>query len=99
MKTEESFIWSKASTQNLVCKIGQIFVKLGFAKGIIYNNFYFKENENELLIIVIFNDDKIFGGNDEASDKFANEMKNEFEMSMIGEMKYFQGVKFNHGQK
>ena len=42
-----------------------------------------------MLIIVIFVDDIIFGGNDEASDKFVDEMKNEFEMSMIAEMKYF----------
>ena len=50
-----------------------------------------KENENDLLIIVIFFDDIIFGGNDEASDKFSKEMKNEFEMSMIGEMKRAPG--------
>ena len=52
-------------------------------------NLYLKEIEKALLIIVIFFDDIIFGGNDEASDKFSEEMKNEFEMSMIGEMKFF----------
>ena len=45
------------------------------------------------MIIVIFVDDIIFGGNDEASDKFFEEIKNEFEMSMIGEMKLFLGFK------
>ena len=38
---------------------------------------------------MIFVDDIIFGADDEASDKFADKMKKEFEMSMIGEMKYF----------
>ena len=36
-------------------------------------------------------DDIIFGGNDEVSKAFSNEMKKEFEMRMIGEMKYFLG--------
>ena len=44
------------------------------------------------MILVIFVDDIIFGGNDDESDKFAEEMKKEFEMSMIGEMKYFLGL-------
>ena len=67
--------------------------KLGFAKGMIDSNLYLKEIENGLLIIVIFVDDIIFGGNDEARDKFAKEMENGFEMSMIGEMKFFLGLK------
>ena len=43
------------------------------------------------MILVIFVDDIIFGGNDEESEKFVEEMKKEFEMSMIGEMKCFLG--------
>ena len=43
------------------------------------------------MILVIFVDDIIFGRNDDESDKFAKEMKKEFEMSMIGEMQYFLG--------
>ena len=45
---------------------------------------------------MIFVDDIVFGGNDEESDKFAEEMKNEFEMSMIGEMKFFLGLQIVH---
>ena len=41
---------------------------------------------------MIFVDDIIFGGDDETSDKFDDKMKKEFEMSMIGEMKYFLGL-------
>ena len=44
------------------------------------------------MIILIFDDDIIFGGNDEASDKFSKEIKNEFEMSVIGEMNFFLGL-------
>lgn len=54
--------------------------------------YVFKETKNGLLIIVIFVHDIISGGNDKASDKFVEKMKNEFEMSMIGEMQFFLGL-------
>ena len=66
--------------------------KIGFAKGTIDSNLYLKEIENGLLIIVIFVDEIIFGGNDEESDKFFEEMKNKFDMSTIEEMKFFLGL-------
>ena len=44
------------------------------------------------MILVISTDDIIFGGNDEESEKFYKEMKKEFEMSIIREMKYFLGL-------
>ena len=51
-----------------------------------------KKIVDDLMILVIFFDDIIFGGNDKESEKFAEEMKKEFEMSMIREMKYFLGL-------
>ena len=66
--------------------------KIGFIKGTTYGNLYLRKNDDGLFIIVIFVDDIIFRGNDEESDKFSKEMKNEFEMSMIGEMKFFLGL-------
>ena len=51
-----------------------------------------KEIENGPLIIIVFVDDIIFGGNDEASEKFFEDMKNELDMSMIGEIKFFLGL-------
>ena len=51
-----------------------------------------------MLVIVIFVDDIIFGGEDEASDKFVDEMKTKFEMSMIGEMKYFLGLQITQSK-
>ena len=65
--------------------------KLGFIKGTKNGNLYLRKIDDGLFIIVIFVDDIIFGGNDE-SDKFSKEMKNEFEMSMIGEMKFILGL-------
>ena len=37
----------------------------------------------------IFNDNIIFGGQDALCKDFANQMNQEFEMSMFGEIKFF----------
>ena len=66
--------------------------KLGFIKGTKDGNLYLRKVDNGFVIIVIFVDDIIFWGNDEASKNFDDEMNNEFEMSMIGEIKYFLGL-------
>lgn len=45
-----------------------------------------------MLIAEVFVDDIIFGGNDDMSMTFVDEMKEEFEMSLIGEIKKFIGL-------
>lgn len=40
----------------------------------------------------MFVDDIIFGGNDDMSNDFANEIKSDFEMSLVGEIKNFIGL-------
>ena len=70
-------------------RFDKYLTKNGFAKGIVGSNLHLKVVENGLLIIIVFFDDIIFGGNDGASDNFLEDMKNEFEMNMVGEMKFF----------
>ncbi len=82
----------KQTPRSWYARLDKYLAKLGFAKRIADNNLYLKKIENGLLIIIVFVDDIIFGGNDEASDKFLEDMKNDFEMSMIGEMKFFLGL-------
>ena len=91
-KLEKSLYGLKQAPRTWYARLDKYLAQLGFIKGTIDSNIYLREEERGLLIIVIFVDDIIFGGNDEASDKFADEMRNEFEMSMIGEMKYFLGL-------
>ena len=79
----------KQASRTWYARLDSYLAKLGFAKDMIENNLYLKEIEDCLLIIILFIDDIIFGGNDEASDKFVEEMRNEFEMSMIREIIFF----------
>jgi hypothetical protein len=54
-----------------------------FKKEIVDSNLYIKDEGNDLLFIVVYDDDIIFGSNIELmSKKFAVAMKKEFEMYM-----------------
>ena len=52
--------------------------KLAYNKGMTDSNLYWKEIDDGLMILVIFVNDIIFGGNDDESKKFVEEMKKEF---------------------
>jgi hypothetical protein len=65
----------------------------GFKRGIVDNNLYIKIEDNDLLIVLIYVDDTIFGCNkDSLVHWFSSAMEFEFEMSMIGEMSFFLGL-------
>src|ERR1700735_2614422 len=62
----------------------------GFSKGSADRNLYTKMDTDKLLIIVVYVDDIIFGGNEESiSQNFTSVMQQEFEMSLLGELTYF----------
>jgi hypothetical protein len=68
-----------------------------FRKGNPNCNICIKVNQNNLLIIEVYVDDIIFGSNeDKMSQKFAKDMKNEFEMSLLGEFSFFLGLHICH---
>ena len=79
----------KQAPRTQYARLDKHLTNLEYNKGMVGSNLYWKEIDVGFMILVIFVDDIIFGGNDEESKKFANEMKKEFEMRMIGEMKYF----------
>jgi hypothetical protein len=72
----------------------------GFKKGTTYNNIYIKIDNAEMMIIVVYMDDIIFGSNnDKMSQNFAEEMQEEFEMSMLGEFSFFLGLHITQTRK
>jgi uncharacterized membrane protein YciS (DUF1049 family) len=65
----------------------------GFKRGTIDNNLYIKIEGNDLLIMLVYVDDIIFGCNkDSLVQWFAFAMESEFEMSMIGELSFLLGL-------
>ena len=91
-KLNKALYGPKHALRTWYARLDKYLAKLGFARGIENVKFYLKKIEDDLLIIIVFVDDIIFGGNDEASKKFLKDMKNEFEMSMIGEIEFFLGL-------
>ena len=74
-------------------RLDKYLQKQGFKRGGVDINLYVKAHENELLIVVVYVDDIMFGSNrDELAKGFAEEMKSEFEMSMIGELIFYLGL-------
>jgi hypothetical protein len=74
--------------------------KQGYRKGNTDINLYIKEENDSLVILEIYVDDIIFGSDDDNLSKQLVEcMENEFEMSMLGEMKFFLGLQINHSNK
>jgi hypothetical protein len=62
----------------------------GFRKGSADNNLYIKVSEGNILLIEVYVDDIIFGSDDDKlRQKFAKDMQNEFEMSLLGELSFF----------
>ena len=59
----------------------------GFKKDFVDSNLYIKTEGGDLLVVLVYVDDIIFGcTNNSYVQWFANSMKFEFEMSMIGEL-------------
>jgi hypothetical protein len=65
----------------------------GFTRGQADRTLFIRNQGNHKLIGQIYVDDIIFGATlDSQAHEFAEEMKEEFEMSMIGELTYFLGM-------
>lgn len=53
-----------------------------------------------MIIVVVYLDDIIFGSKlNTSSELFSNNMKNEFEMSMLDELTFFFGFQFSQSDK
>jgi len=65
----------------------------GFTRGQVDRTLFIRNQGTHKLIAQIYVDDIIFGATlDSLAHEFSEEMKQEFEMSMIGELNYFLGL-------
>ena len=67
----------------------------GFKRGYVDWTSFVKNDEDYLLVAQVYVDDIVFGATTDArAIKFFEEMKKEFEMSMVGELTFFLGLQF-----
>ncbi|KAI4365385.1 hypothetical protein MLD38_021374 [Melastoma candidum] len=74
-------------------RLSQFLIEKGYRKGKVDTTLSLKKHGTELLIVQIYVDDIIFGStNNTLCNEFAELMKGEFEMSMMGELTFFLGL-------
>ncbi|GKD19430.1 retrovirus-related pol polyprotein from transposon TNT 1-94 [Tanacetum coccineum] len=69
-------------------KLSSFLIQHGFSKGIVDPTLFIRRHGEDILLVQVY-----FGStNLDFSTRFANLMKNNFEMSMMGELKFFLGL-------
>ncbi|GJS59466.1 retrovirus-related pol polyprotein from transposon TNT 1-94 [Tanacetum coccineum] len=81
-------------------KLSSFLIKHGFTKGIVDPTLFTRRHGEDILLVQVYVDDIIFGStNPDFSKRFANLMKNNFEMSMMGELKFFLGLQVHQSPR
>nr|GEV14637.1 hypothetical protein [Tanacetum cinerariifolium] len=76
--------------------LSRFLIDSGFQKGSINTTLFIKKKGKHIMLIQIYVDDIIFGStNPKYYTKFSDLMVKRFEMSMMGEMKFFLGLQVN----
>ncbi|GKC27307.1 retrovirus-related pol polyprotein from transposon TNT 1-94 [Tanacetum coccineum] len=74
-------------------KSSSFLIEHHFTKGIVDPTLFTRRNGEDILLVQVYVDDIIFGStNPDFSKRFANLMKNNFEISMMDEFKFFLGL-------
>ncbi|KAD3336764.1 hypothetical protein E3N88_32283 [Mikania micrantha] len=72
----------------------------GFRRGVIDCTLFIRDKDGDLLFVQVYVDDIIFGStNDGLCKEFEKVMKEKFEMSSIGEMKFFLGLQVDQSEE
>ncbi|GKE63284.1 retrovirus-related pol polyprotein from transposon TNT 1-94, partial [Tanacetum coccineum] len=78
-------------------KLSSFLIENGFTKGIVDLTLFTRRHGDDILLVQVYVNDIIFGStNLDFSKRFANLMKNNFEISMMGELKFFLGLQVHH---
>nr|GFC66050.1 copia protein [Tanacetum cinerariifolium] len=74
-------------------KLSSFLIEHHFTKGIVDPTLFTRRYGDDILLVQIYVDDIIFGSTKPVfAKRFKKVMKDNFEMSMIGEMKFFLGL-------
>ena len=95
-KLKKALCGLKQAPRHWYARLDKYLQDKGFKKGYVDRNLYIKHEGDDLLIVLVYVDDIIFGCTNNSSVQwFANSMQSEFEMSMIGELSYFLGLQIS----
>ncbi|GJX79565.1 retrovirus-related pol polyprotein from transposon TNT 1-94 [Tanacetum coccineum] len=78
-------------------ELSNFLVSKGFSKGSIDPTLFITKHGEDILLVQIYVDDIIFGStNPKLSKRFGKLMHNKFDMSMMGELKFFLGIQITN---
>ncbi|GKB91553.1 retrovirus-related pol polyprotein from transposon TNT 1-94, partial [Tanacetum coccineum] len=90
----------KQAPQAWFDKLSSFLIEHYFTKGIVDLTLFTRRHVGDILLVQVYADDIIFGStNPDFSKRFANLMKNNFEMSMMGELKFFLGLQVHQSPR
>ena len=100
LKLKKALYGLKQAPRAWYSRIKAYFLESGFEKCPSEHTLFTKTEEGKALVVSIYVDDLIFTGNDEKLIKeFKVSMKNEFNMTDLGKMKFFLGVEVVQNSK
>jgi hypothetical protein len=92
-KLKKALYGLKQAPRAWFSRLDQYLQKQGYKRGTTENNLYIEIEDQDMIVVVVYVDDIIFGSNITILRKmFATEMHKEFEMSMLGELIFFLGL-------
>src|SRR4051812_436443 len=95
-KLKKSLYGLKQAPRAWYERLSSFLLDNGFTRGKVDTTLFCKTFKRDILICQIYVDDIIFGtSNATLGKEFAESMQAEFEMSMMGELKYFLGIQIN----
>ncbi|GKF93782.1 retrovirus-related pol polyprotein from transposon TNT 1-94, partial [Tanacetum coccineum] len=81
-------------------ELSKFLISKGFTKGIIDQTLFTIKYGEDILLVQIYVDDIIFGStNPKFSKLFEKLMHGRFEMSLMGEMKFFLGLQIHQSPR
>ncbi|GJZ11221.1 retrovirus-related pol polyprotein from transposon TNT 1-94 [Tanacetum coccineum] len=81
-------------------ELSNFLVSKGFSKGSIVPTLFNTKKREDILLVQIYVDDIIFGStNLKLSKRFEKLMDKKFEMSMMGELKFFLGIQIHQSPR
>jgi hypothetical protein len=99
-KLKKALYGLKHAPEAWYSRLNKYLQQQGFRKGNADNNLYIKVTQDGILLIKVYVDDIIFGSDDDKlSHKFAKDMQNEFEISLLGELSFFPGLHIWHNNQ
>nr|GEV28617.1 hypothetical protein [Tanacetum cinerariifolium] len=99
-KLKKAFYGLKQAPRAWYDMLSSFLLSEDFSKGSVDPTLFIRRNSNDLLLVQIYVDDKIFAASTlELCDLFANLMCSKFKMSMMGKISFFLGLQISQNPR